>query len=148
MNVRKALIAESVMLNLKSTTKQDVIREMLAHLVAIGAIPREKEQDALQAVLKRESKMSTGMEGGVAIPHGKSDAVQRMVAALAVSRRGVDFDALDGQPSYIFIMTVSPLDRTGPHIQFLAEISRLLNSRQVKEQILAAESAEEILQLI
>ncbi|MBP5786749.1 MAG: PTS sugar transporter subunit IIA, partial [Kiritimatiellae bacterium] len=98
--------------------------------------------------LERERRMSTGMQNGIAIPHGKTDAVDCLIAAMGVKREGVDFGALDGEPSTIFVMTVSPDSRTGPHIQFLAEISRPLNDPAVREKILAATTPDEILRLV
>ena len=88
------------------------------------------------------------MENGIAIPHCKTPVVDKLYTLLAVKKEGVDFDALDGKPSCIFIMTVSPDNRTVPHIQFLGEISRLLNQPSVKERVLNAKTKEEILQVL
>ncbi|MBN1269527.1 MAG: PTS sugar transporter subunit IIA [Kiritimatiellae bacterium] len=148
MDIKKALTEDTVMLCLKSETKPDIIREMIDHLVAVGKIRPASRDAALQAVMTREAKMSTGMQSGVAIPHGKTDAVDSLAAAIAVKKEGADFDSLDGQPSRIFVMIVSPASTTGPHIQFLAEISRLLNDPKVQERILQAQTAEEILEII
>ncbi len=146
MNNRKPLTAETISLSLKGATKEEIIAEMVDLLVASGHV---LDRDAvLKAVLERERRMSTGMQNGIAIPHGKTDAVDCLVAAMGVKREGVDFGALDGEPSTIFVMTVSPDSRTGPHIQFLAEISRPLNDPAVREKILAATSPEEILRLV
>lgn len=88
------------------------------------------------------------MQNGIAIPHGKTESVDCLVAALGIKKDGVDFGALDGQPSHIFVMTVSPDSRTGPHIQFLAEISRPLNDATVRNRLMAATSREEVLHLL
>lgn len=88
------------------------------------------------------------MQNGIAIPHGKTDSVDCLVAALGIKREGIDFGALDGQPSTIFVMTVSPDSRTGPHIQFLAEVSRPLNDASVRAKILSASTREEVLKLL
>jgi PTS system nitrogen regulatory IIA component len=146
MNLKKALSKETICLNLESTAKNEVIEEMLGLLERAGKIPDRKA--ALKAIVDREKKMSTGMQNGIAIPHGKSDTVDGLVAALGVSKNGIDFESLDGQPSHIFVMTLSPVNRTGPHIQFLAEISRLLNSPQAREQLLDAETEEDVLAVI
>jgi PTS system nitrogen regulatory IIA component len=148
MNIKKVLSKDAVLLDLKSDTKEGIIEEMINHLVSIGKIGADKRDEALEAVLVREKKMSTGMQCGIAIPHGKTDVVDGLVTALALKKEGMDFNSLDGEPSKIFVMTVSPASRTGPHIQFLAEISRLLNDPKIQEQILAAKSGEEILQLL
>ena len=146
MNLKKPLTAETISLDLKGDSKDAILAEMVDLLVASGHI---RDRDAvLKAVLEREKRMSTGMQNGIAIPHGKTDSVDCLVAALGIKRAGVDFGALDGQPSNIFVMTVSPDSRTGPHIQFLAEISRPLNDASVRAKLLAATSPDEVLHLL
>ena len=146
MNLKKPLTVETIRLDLKGATKEAILAEMVDLLVASGHI---RDRDAvLKAVLEREKRMSTGMQNGIAIPHGKTDSVDCLVAALGIKRAGVDFGALDGQPSNIFVMTVSPDSRTGPHIQFLAEISRPLNDASVRAKLLAATSPDEVLHLL
>jgi len=146
MNLKKALSKETISLHLQSEDKAGVIEEMLDLLMASGKVRDRKA--ALKAILEREKKMSTGMQNGIAIPHGKSDAVESLVASFGIKPEGIDFESIDGQPSYIFVMTLSPINRTGPHIQFLAEISRLLNSPEAREKLLQAKSEEEIVQLM
>ena len=146
MNLKKPLTAETINLNLKGTTKDAILAEMVDLLMASGHI---RDRDAvLKAVTDREKRMSTGMQNGIAIPHGKTDSVDCLLAALGIKHGGVDFGALDGQPSTIFVMTVSPDSRTGPHIQFLAEISRPLNDASVRAKLLAATSREDVLKLL
>ena len=146
MNSKKPLTVETISLELKGSTKDEILSEMVGLLVASGHI-RDREA-VLKAVVDREKRMSTGMQNGIAIPHGKTDSVDCLVAALGIKRAGVDFGALDGQPSNIFVMTVSPDSRTGPHIQFLAEISRPLNDASVRAKLLAATSPDEVLHLL
>ncbi|MBP1589227.1 MAG: PTS sugar transporter subunit IIA [Kiritimatiellae bacterium] len=146
MNMKKPLTIETICLHLKGNTKDEILAEMVDLLAASGHV---RDRDAvLKAVSEREHRMSTGMQNGVAIPHGKTDAVDCLVAALGIKRDGVDFGALDGQLSSIFVMTVSPDSRTGPHIQFLAEISRPLNDASVRAKILAATEPQTVLDLI
>ena len=146
MTLKKPLTAETISLDLKGASKEAILSEMVDLLVASGHI-RDREA-VLKAVSDREKRMSTGMQNGIAIPHGKTDSVNCLVAALGIKRGGVDFGALDGQPSNIFVMTVSPDSRTGPHIQFLAEISRPLNDVAVRTKLLSATSREEVLHLL
>lgn len=149
MNLRKVLAADTISLALKSDTKEGIIEEMIDLLMAAGKIRDLKDRkEALRVVLERERKMSTGMQNGIAIPHGKTDRVDTLVAAVALKKEGVDFGSLDGQPSRIFVMTLSPDTRTGPHIQFLAEISRQLSDASVREKVLAAERPEDVLQIL
>lgn len=146
MNVKKPLTVETISLDLKATTKEEILSEMVDLLMASGHIL--DREAVLKAVMEREKRMSTGMQNGIAIPHGKTDSVDCLIAGLGIKHGGVDFGALDGQPSNIFVMTVSPDSRTGPHIQFLAEISRPLNDMAVRTKILSATSREEVLHLL
>ncbi len=146
MNLRKLLSEDSIILDLKSAAKEDIIREMIDFLVARGRI---KDRDAaLKAVLDREQKMSTGMQHGIAIPHGKTDSVDKLVTALALKKDGVDFGSMDGKPSQIFIMTISSVSRTGPHIQFLSEISQVLNDPEKREALLKAETTSQVIDVL
>ena len=146
MNLKKALSKNSILPQLQAETKAEAIEELVDFLIATSRVPdRDK---VLEAVRAREEKMSTGMQNGIAIPHGKTDAVSELLVAIAIKKDGIDFDAMDGQPCTIFIMTLSPENRTGPHIQFLAEISKLLGSAELREKLVHAGSADEILHLL
>ena len=103
---------------------------------------------ALQSILDREHKMSTGIQNGVAIPHGKTDVVDDLVAGFGIKKVGIDFDALDGEKSRIFIMTLSPVNRSGPHVQFLAEVSQLLTDAEKRERLLRAETPDQVLDIL
>ena len=146
MNLKKVLSPDTVWVDLKSDSKNGIIEEMVDRLFAAGKI---NDRDAvLSAVLEREAKMSTGMQNGVAIPHGKTDAVKTLIAAVGINRAGVNFDSMDGSPCMIFIMTLSPIKRTGPHIQFLAEISRLISQPAERDKLLAAKTHNDIYEIL
>ena len=146
MNPKRVLAKETVTLCLKGSTKESILEELIDLLVAAGRIKDRKA--ALKAVLEREKKMSTGLQNGIAIPHGKTDTVDSLVAALGIRKEGIDFDSLDGLPAQIFLMTLSPASRTGPHIQFLADISRTLHDAAVRQQVLDATSEEQLLDIL
>jgi PTS system nitrogen regulatory IIA component len=149
MNLRKVMTPATITVALKSDTKEGIIEELVDLLMAAGKIKDLKDRkEALQVVLDREKKMSTGMQNGIAIPHGKTDTVGTLVAAIGLKKEGVDFQALDGQPSRIFVMTLSPDTRTGPHIQFLAEISRQLSDAGIRDKVLKAATPEEVLDIL
>lgn len=135
-------------LRLNSDTKEDIIEEMVDLLVDGGKIKGEDRAAVLQAVREREKKMSTGVQHGVAIPHGKSDVVEELVTAVALKPEGIDFRSLDGEPSRIFIMTVSSVLRSGPHLQYLAEISKILNVPSFRERILKVETVDDLVGLL
>ncbi len=146
MNLQKVLGPGVVRPELSSRTKTDVINEMLGILVATGKVT--DEEAARTSLLERERKMSTGMQHGIAIPHGKTAAVDALIACVGISREGIDFGSLDGEPARIFIMTLSPKDRTGPHIQFLAEVSELLRSKERREAMLQASTPQDLLRIL
>lgn len=146
MNLKKVLSSDSVWVDLKADTKEGIIEEMVDRLVAAGKI--SDRNGVLNAIMERENKMSTGMQNGVAIPHGKTDAVKSLVAAVGLQKAGVNFDSMDGSPCTIFIMTLSPVKRTGPHMQFLAEVSRLISQPSERERLLASRTHAEIYELL
>jgi mannitol/fructose-specific phosphotransferase system IIA component (Ntr-type) len=144
MNLKKVLSTDVVKIGLSGSTKEEIIEEMVNILVDAGKT--NARDQVLECIFEREAKMSTGMQAGIAIPHGKTDAVNELIACIGIKGDGgVDFESLDGQPSQIFIMTVSPIGRTGPHVQFLAEISQLLQDEGRRKRVLNAYSKEALL---
>ena len=146
MNLKTVINADTIDLNLKGTTKKEIINELLEILHKTGKI--KNKEAALAAVMDREEKMSTGMKHGIAIPHGKTATTQDLIACIGISEKPVDFDSLDKQPCRIFIMTLSPVEKTGPHLQFLAEVSLLFKSAEKREEILNAKTPEQILEIL
>ncbi|MCL2176040.1 MAG: PTS sugar transporter subunit IIA [Treponema sp.] len=146
MNLKTVISTDTINLNLKGTTKKEIINELLDILSKAGKI--QDREAALAAVIEREEKMSTGMKHGIAIPHGKTATTQNLVACIGISEKAVDFDSLDKQPCRIFIMTLSPIEKTGPHLQFLAEVSLLFKSSEKRDEILKAKTPEEILEIL
>ncbi|MFW6364241.1 MAG: PTS sugar transporter subunit IIA [Spirochaeta sp.] len=146
MNLVELLTPDRVCLNLPGTNKREVIDALMDIAYATGKV--SNRETALQSVLQRESRMSTGMEFGVAIPHGKTDVVDELLAFLALKPEGVDFDALDGSRSYIFLFTLSPLNRKGPHVQFLTDVSRLLTSEDLRSRLIASQTSEDAVRIL
>lgn len=146
MNLKRALSPDLVAIGITATTKPEIIEQMVDLACRSGKV-RDREA-ALASVLEREQKMSTGMQHGIAIPHGKTDAVDELVACIAVSQDPVDFESLDGVPSRIFICTLSPTSRSGPHIQFLAEVSKLLTDAKRREAVLGARTPAELIRVL
>jgi mannitol/fructose-specific phosphotransferase system IIA component (Ntr-type) len=119
--VRDAIIPE-----LTATTKEGVIREMVGRLAGTGNFKGADTEDIVKAVLKRELLGSTGIGRGVAIPHTKHASVERLVGNVAISRPGVTFDSLDGEPVHVFVLLISPQDKPGDHLRALENVSRSL----------------------
>ncbi|MEN6338297.1 MAG: PTS sugar transporter subunit IIA [Phycisphaerales bacterium] len=108
----------------------------------------QNRQVVLDAVFTREQTRSTGIGSGIAIPHGKCNAVRELVMALGVAESPIDFDSVDGKPVSIVILLVSPQDQTGPHIQALARISRLMLDEDFKSALEKAPSSEAAYKLL
>lgn len=145
MKLKNVLNEDMISIDLKGTEKQEIIEELLDILMRSGKV--KDRDEALKALLEREEKMSTGIQYGVAIPHAKVAGVTELAACIGIKPEGVDFASLDGEPSRIFIMTLSSVNRTGPHVQFLAEISNVLKSKAVRQELIEAESKKEVLKI-
>jgi len=146
MNLRRILPEETIRVGLRSQTKPEIIEELLDILVSSGVVLDRAA--ALKALREREARMPTALQNGIALPHAKTDAVDRLIAALATKPEGVEFGSIDGKPTTIFVMTLSPLNRAGPHIQFLAEIGRLLGDEQIRTQVLNARTPDEVARIL
>ena len=146
MNLLSVLDENTVSLSLSGSTKEAIIDELIDILVASGRISDRAE--ARLAVFEREHSMSTGMKNGIALPHGKTDSVPEMVACMGISKNGVAFDSMDGEPSRLFIMTLSKKSKTGPHLQFLAEVSKLFKSEQKRQALLNTATKAELLKIM
>jgi fructose-specific phosphotransferase system IIA component len=140
------LPVECIHLALKARDKEAAIRELVMSLVQAGRIT---DQDAvLTAVLERERSMSTGMQHGVAIPHGRSDGVTGLSVAVGIVPEGLDFQSLDGEATTIIFLVVSPKDNPGPHLQVLAGIAGIVNSQVARETITIIPSRADLLRFL
>jgi len=118
------VIPEALMPNLVANTKEQAIRAMVGGLAEAGAVPDGQQEHVISAILRREQLASTGIGRGVAIPHTKHDGVNRLVAAAAHSRTGIDFESLDGEPVHLIFLLVSPSNSPSDHLRALEAISR------------------------
>lgn len=146
MILTQILGANCVKVPVESKDKEAVITELVDLLDANNLL---SDRDlALETVLIRERTRSTGTGAGIAIPHGKCKAVNELVMAIGVAHEPIDFESVDGKPVTIIILLVSPVDKTGPHIQALARISRLMLDEEFKKQIENAASADKVYELL
>jgi mannitol/fructose-specific phosphotransferase system IIA component (Ntr-type) len=132
------LTVERIKVPLNSSTKRDVLRELL-ELVADGR-PVAEVTAMLESVEERERVLSTGIGDGVAIPHGKTPYVTTLMLAAGVAPRPIDFDALDGMPVRLFFLLVGPERASGAHVKTLSRISRLLRRDRLRAELLSAGS--------
>jgi PTS system fructose-specific IIA component/PTS system nitrogen regulatory IIA component len=141
--VRDAIIPE-----LAATTKEGVIREMVDSLRAAGYAKGSDPDDVVKAILKRELLGSTGIGRGVAIPHTKHAGVDRLIGTVALSRGGVPFESLDGEPVHVFVLLISPQDRPGDHLRALENVSRSLRDDGFVRSLRHAQTREAIWDLL
>lgn len=146
MKIMDFLNEKATSAGLKAQNKQGVIRELVDLLFKAGAIKDKEELN--NTLLSREALGSTGIGQGIGIPHGKSDKVKDLVAAFGLSRKGVNFDSLDGEPVYIFFLLVAPEESAGPHLKALARISRLLKDKHFRDLLKEAKDEKAIIKII
>lgn len=130
---------------LKSKTKTEVIRELVDVLDKAGKI--SDTESVFRAVIARENMGSTGLEKGIAVPHAKTEKVKSLTLAIGIAPEGIDFDALDGEPSKLFFLLLAQPNQSGPHIEALAEIARITRSQSFCRLLVNAATAEEVVEL-
>ena len=146
MQITDFLRKETVKVGMKAKNKDDAIRELVDLVVDAGLVDNKRKM--LSVLKEREDLGSTGIGQGIAIPHGKSDHVKSLSAAIGISKTGVDFDALDGERVYIFCLLVAPEHDAGTHLKALARVASLLKDRYFRRQLLNSKDAEELISAI
>ena len=146
MRITELLKKDTMILNLASTSKEAVIDELVSKLDVANRLVDAKAFK--EAILTREAQSTTGIGEGVAIPHAKTNAVRTPALAFGRSQAGVDFEALDGQPSHLFFMIAASEGANNTHLETLSRLSMLLMDAAFREQLLKAQSEDEILALI
>lgn len=146
MKVLDFLDENTIKLNLASKTKAEVIEELVDLLVKAKKITDKK--NAIKTLLDREELGSTGIGQGVAIPHGKTETIKELVSAFGLSKQGIAFDALDGEPVNLFFLLLAPEGSAGAHLKALARISSLLKDKHFRKALMNATNKEEIIKII
>jgi len=148
MKIMDFLSKGAIVSELKSTKKEEVIKELVDALINAGEIEKRYHNKLIEALMTREELGSTAIGQGVAIPHAKSDCVGKLVAAFGLSAKGVDFDSLDAEPVYILFLLVAPQDSAGPHLKALARISRLLKDKYFRDNLKGCKDDKAIIKII
>jgi len=148
MQIMEFLSKKAIVTDIKSTKKEDVIKELVDALIDAGDIEKRFRNKLIDSLMSREALGSTAIGQGIAIPHAKSDCVEKLVAAFGLSNKGVDFDSLDGESAYIFFLLVAPVDSAGPHLKALARISRLLKDKYFRDTLRACEDDKAVIKII
>jgi len=146
MKIMDFLNKKAISVNLKAPDKEGIIHELVDLLSDTTEIKNKEE--LIKAVLSREALGSTGIGQGIGIPHAKSQNVKGLVAAFGLSKNGVDFDSLDGEPVHIFFLLLAPEESAGPHLKALARISRMLKDKYFRELLRKAKDENEVLRII
>ena len=144
--LKDVITLDCINIDLKGQTKLEIIDEMVDMLYNNGKLNDREEYK--NEILKREAQSSTGMEEGIAIPHGKTKAVKIPTVAIGISKKGVDYESLDGEPSHLFFMIAAPENSNDSHIELLSKITTLLLEDDIREALLNAKSKEEVLDIL
>ena len=145
MKILEVLDKEAILVDLKSDDKKGVLEELVTPAARIAGVNHE---EVMRVLLEREQLGSTGIGGGIGIPHGKLKGLKSLVLGFGLSRKGVDFESIDGKPTHIFFLLVTPENSTGLHLKLLARISRILKDDLFKERLMQATDSVEILSII
>jgi PTS system nitrogen regulatory IIA component len=148
MKIMDFLSKKAITVDLKGTNKLSVIEELVDLLIESEEIDKRYKAKLIENLMAREALGSTAIGQGVGIPHAKSEVVEKLVAAFGLSKKGVDFDSLDGEPVYIFFLLVAPQDSAGPHLKALARISRILKDKYFRESLRQVHDDKEALRII
>ncbi|MGR3177045.1 MAG: PTS sugar transporter subunit IIA [Candidatus Anammoxibacter sp.] len=148
MKLMEFIVKDAIIPDLKSTEKKEVIKEMVDALKEANSINKDEVKDILRALNKREELGSTGIGKGVAVPHTKHSSIKSIVGLVARSVNGVEFDALDGEPVYLFFLLLSPSDSSSSHLSALERISNVIRDGDFRRFIKEASSKKEIIETI
>ena len=146
MNITDFITVEFIEASVQSEDKNSLFSELVG--VLTRAMPAIEYEAALNAIIDRENKMSTGLGKGVAIPHGKTEAVDTLCGVLGISKKGIEYDALDGEPVHVVFMLLSPVVNSGPHIKALRRIAALLKDPGCYQRLCEASDAAEAYRLL
>ena len=146
MKISNILEKDLIKLETESENKSGILKEMISLLFKTGKL--KDTEEFYQTIQAREEKGSTGVGNGVAIPHGQSDTVVEPALVFVKSEVGIDFDSRDGKSAKIFFMIAVPEGGSNDHLSVLSKLSRKLMHQDFREDLLAAESKEEILEIV
>ena len=145
MKILDVLDKEAILVDLKSRDKIGIINELVAPAARITGI---EPSNIVRVLMERERLGSTGIGGGIGIPHGKLKDLERLILGFGLSHKGVNFESMDGRPTHLFFLLITPERSTDLHLKLLARVSRLLKKESLKEMMMKSTSADEIVAII
>jgi len=143
MRVRQILDPQHIVLDVTGSTKEEILRKLSRPIA--DSHPSIDHDTLLEVLVKREETSTTAIADGIAIPHGKLAIGEQVICGFGRSRKGVDFDSVDGNPTHIFFLLVSPESHPSLHLRWLAHLAVMLKSPDFRHQLVEAETAEDIL---
>ncbi|WP_435550216.1 PTS sugar transporter subunit IIA [Desulfobacterium sp. N47] len=145
MKILEVLQKDTINTDLKSTDKNGIIQELVD---SVSKITGKDSEELVNVIMERERLGSTGIGGGIGIPHGKLKNLESLVLGFGLSRKGVDFESMDGRPTHLFFLILTPEKSTGLHLKLLARISRILKNDSFKKKLLKATGSNEVYSII
>jgi PTS system nitrogen regulatory IIA component len=146
MKLTDILVHDACIVDLQAHTKKEVLRELAAGLAP--TVEGMSEADLLNVLLEREKLGTTAMGDGIAIPHARIEALDRLIASFGRSRAGVDFDSIDGKPTHLFFLLVAPGREGSAHLLTLARLSRFLTSPDFRNRLLEVDSTDDLFRAV
>jgi len=146
MNISDVLDKKAVIPNLKSQSKNEIIKELAEGLSSV--VPNLNNEKLVESLLEREKLCSTAVDSGIAIPHAKLSGISNIVAQFGKSAQGIPFDSLDGKPTQLFFMIIAPENATGSHIHLLARISKIFKNPELRAKLIKSNNGDEIFELL
>jgi nitrogen PTS system EIIA component len=145
MKILDVLHEETILVDLQAKDKKGILEELVEPVSGITGISHD---ELVRKLMERERLGSTGIDGGIGIPHGKIKNLDSLIMGFGICRRGVNFESIDKQPTYLFFLLFTPENSTGLHLKLLARISRLLKGKEFRKKLLDATSKEEVIAII
>jgi PTS system nitrogen regulatory IIA component len=145
MKILDVLPREAIIVNLTATDKKGVLEELVTPVAKITGINHE---DLVRVLMERERLGSTGIDGGIGIPHGKLKTLDQLILGFGLSRQGVNFESMDGRPTRLFFVLFTPENSTGLHLKLLARISRVLKNDVFKDRLMNAVDVDQVIDII
>ncbi len=144
--ISDVLSKKNISTDLKGRDKETIIKSLLSFAMRTGGV--EDREEAYKAIMDRERLMSTALENGIAIPHGKTNAVSYLIMSLGISKSGIDFHSMDGKPTYIFFLILVPEKNGNQCLRMMAQIANLTRNSDLISLLRKTSSSTEVLKII
>ncbi|HLG29517.1 MAG TPA: PTS sugar transporter subunit IIA [Candidatus Brocadiales bacterium] len=148
MKLTDFVVKEAILPDIQSTKKEDAIREIVCSLINAQKVNHKDIEGVMKALVKREQLGSTGIGKGVAVPHTKHESITSLIGTVARSKKGIEFDSLDGEPVYIVFLLLSPNDSAGTHLAALERISTVIRNNDFRRFMREAQGKAEMIEII